>query len=73
MGTREFDIHELPRVTDMMLRCGLTRLVRPRGHVRIRHQIENCWTWVSRSYKTEMFRTRILVRVLKTEEVNGFM
>ena len=39
MGAREFDVHEPPRVTDLMLWCGLTRLARPRGHARIRHQI----------------------------------
>ena len=62
MGTRNLDVNASPRAADLMLWCGLKRLVRPTS---------------MRDYdiphETEVFRTRVSLRALKTDVLKGCM
>ena len=52
MGTRELDVDELSRVTDLMFLCGLTFTVKSRKAERACVNMTSiliCWTRVSRS------------------------
>ena len=77
MGTRELDVDELSRVTDLMFECGLTFTVKSRKAERACLNMTSiliCWTRVSRSQVTGVLpHTQYLVRALKTTVEKGFM
>ena len=60
VGACEFNVLKFLRATDLMFECGLTFTDASRKTDRAcvnTTSILVYWTWVSRSYKTEMFRT----------------